>query len=133
MLTLPRASGVCSLEDFENLGSQKCHLLHSKSVSSYIYCIFKPWKNEETCWKHVARNIRCGHMFPLCFPVLPHGKQCFRQQIYSAVEQKHTLNLLLVTMFPVWQNWETSGKHVPASNVSGNMFPCFAKLLSRFN
>ena len=41
----------------------------------------------------------------------------------DAVKQKHIL--LLETTLLVWQNWETSGKHVSAANVSDNMFPLF--------
>ena len=40
---------------------------------------------------------------------------------------------MLETMFPMWQNWETLGKHAHAMSVSGNMFPHFARpLASRF-
>ena len=41
---------------------------------------------------------------------------------------------MLETMFPVWQNWETLGKHARATGVSGNMFSCFARpLLNLFD
>ena len=32
-------------------------------------------------------------------------------------------NILLEAVFRMWQNWETSRKHVSAGNVFGNMFP----------
>ena len=53
-------------------------------------------------------------MFPQCFSVLSHGKQ----NIFSASRQKHIL---------LWQNWETSEKHVSAANASGDTFPRFAR------
>ena len=46
---------------------------------------------------------------------------------------KHKNILLLETMFPMQQNWETLGKHVSASNVSGNMFRRFARALGNRN
>ena len=45
----------------------------------------------------------------------------------SAIKQKHTL--LLETMLPVWQNWETSRKDVATANVSGNVSPHFGTAL----
>ena len=45
----------------------------------------------------------------------------------SATRQKQFL--LTETMFPVWPNWETLGKHVSAVNVTGNMFPRFSRAL----
>ena len=76
--------------------------------------------------KHVARNIYCEHIFPRCFPVLPHGKHCFRKQncflrdteTYFAARNSvsHVAKL------------GTSRKHVSAAHVSGNMFPRFASL-----
>ena len=46
----------------------------------------------------------------------------------------HTRNILLLeTMFPVWQNWETSRKHVSSvANFSGNRFPRFASAQPSF-
>ena len=67
--------------------------------------------------RYVARNILCGPMFRQCFPVAT-------PEDVSAVKKKHIL--LLETVFTMWQNWETLGKHVFAVNVSGNMFPHFA-------
>ena len=79
----------------------------------------------KTCFQ---KHLRLLHVSP-CFPVLPHGRQYFRQQnmFLRQLEQKHTL--LLGIMFPVWPNWEESGKHVNAANVSGNMFPRFSRAL----
>ena len=37
--------------------------------------------------------------------------------------------LTLETVLPVWQNWETLGKHTRATGVSGNMLPRFARPL----
>ena len=38
----------------------------------------------------------------------------------------------LETMLPGWQNWETLGKHARATDVSGNMFPRFARPFNLF-
>ena len=55
-----------------------------------------------------------------CFPFAGE-KQCFRKH-KTILKQKH---VLLLEIFPVWQNWETVGKHVSAANVSDIMFPHF--------
>jgi len=41
--------------------------------------------------------------------------------------------LALQTIFPVWQNWQTLGKHARAINVSGNLLPRFIKIDERKN
>ena len=71
-----------------------------------------PGKTRQCC--HAARK---HEMF------LPYSKSKF-----CFLETKLTLE----TMFPVWQNWETLGKHARATGVSGNMFPRFARPLLPF-
>ena len=76
------------------------------------------------CQKHLVRT----HVSPM-FPSFATRETMFPEaKNVSAMKQKHVL--LLETVFPVWQNWETLGKHVPATYVSGKTFPGFARTLT---
>ena len=79
----------------------------------------EPWQNEETCCqKHLLQT----HVTPM-FP-------SFATRGYVSAVKKKKHILLLETMFPVWQNWKTFGKHVSAASVSCNMFSFFAMALN---
>ena len=86
-----------------------------------------------TLWLRLGKtNKRVGNMLPETFPAdacFPNVPQFFQKRNSVSGSKKRFLQgsknnfFLLETMFLVWQNWETLGKHVSAANVSGNMFP----------
>ena len=74
----------------------------------------------ETCFRNCFLVLPCFHAARKHEMFLP----CSRSK-FCFLETKLTLE----TMLPVWQNWETLGKHARATGVSGNMFPRFARPL----
>ena len=77
-----------------------------------------------------------GHMFPEtcfrnCFLVLPCFHAARKHEMFLPCSRSKSCfsetKLTLETMLPVWQNWETLGKHARATSVSGNMFTRFAR------
>ena len=82
----------------------------------------KPWQSEETCCQNHLLRTRFPNVSQFCQTrkTVSSRTICF----YFRAE-KH--NLLLKTVFTLWQNWETLGKDVSAANVSGNMFARFAR------
>ena len=80
----------------------------------------KSWQNDETCCQ---KHLLPTHVSPM-FPRFATRETLFSTTKYvSASGQKH--NLLLETVFPVWQTWETSGE----TCVRGK---CFWQHLSSF-
>ena len=69
---------------------------------------------------------RRGNMFQETFVAPAHGKLCLKKRHVSATMQKQ---FLASGMLPLFQNWESLGKHARAASVSGNMFPRFARAL----
>ncbi len=73
--------------------------------------------------KHVSKSVST-----FCHGAMLRGNTEFfcgvAKANFASWRQKFTLE----TMLPLWQNWETLGKHVRATNVSGNTFPRFARL-----
>ena len=76
----------------------------------------------ETCFRDCFLVLPCFHTARKHEMFLP----CSRSK-FCFLETKLTLE----TMFLVWQNWETFGKHARATGVSGNMLPRFARPLAR--
>ena len=64
----------CQAKDCSGQGKQY------NTCAEHVICFSQPILSPGKTRKHVARNICYGHMFPRCFPVLPHGKHCFQQQ-----------------------------------------------------
>ena len=102
-----------------NYNCHKCCERQGKILSSSLHIMWllisvwaKPWQNEETCCQKLLLRTHVSSMFPTQF----YGNIVSVSKNVSAVKQKRIL--LLETMFPVWQNWDTC-----ARNVSGNMFP----------
>ena len=73
-------------------------------------------KREACCQKHLLRT----HVSPMFLSFATQELLFPGTKFVSTWRRKHIL--LPETLFSMWQNWETSGTHVNAANVSGNMF-----------
>ena len=67
----------------------------------------------------------------VCFPNV--SRFCYARNLVSRSKMRFCFtaetNSLFETLLVAWQNWETLGKHASASNVSGSLFPGFARPL----
>ena len=94
-----------------------CITLHCSYNCTYTIYTIATYNTYNTI--HVTKINLLTHLrssLPYCVQCKYVSQFCHIENIVSAVKQKHIL--LLETMFPKWQNWETSRGHVSIANVS---------------